>query len=121
MNARILNAVNMFYESPTGRQLRGDDKIKTLAKRVVPRLKVAFRHNDISFGKLPDTPEEFVAGISRDFWHPWFMDDIVISKRLVNDLAATSLTLVHEAAHLELKLPYIEEELWCRALSIHYL
>jgi hypothetical protein len=40
---------------------------------------------------------------------------------LVNDVAATSLTLVHEAAHLELSRSYIEEELWCRTLAVHYL
>jgi hypothetical protein len=121
MNVRIFNAASMFYASPTGRQLRGDADIKTLVRRVVLRLKREVAGNEISFSKMPATPGGIVDGLSRKGWSGFGRDDILINKRLVDNIAATSLTLVHEAAHLELRQPYIEEELWCRTLAVYYL
>ena len=121
MNVRIFNAASMFFASPTGRQLRGDGDIKTLARQVVLRLKREVASDEISFSKMPATPGGTVDGLSRKGWSGFGRDDILINNRLASDVAATSLTLVHEAVHLELRRPYIEEELWCRTLAIHYL
>jgi hypothetical protein len=117
MNVRIFNAASMFYASPTGRQLQGAADIRAMARQVVHRLKAEIGDDEVGFGNLGADTD----GLSREGVSGWFRNNILISNRLVNDLAATSLILVHEATHLVLSRPYIEEELWCRTMAVYYL
>ncbi len=113
----IRNAASMFFASPTGRRQRGDAAVRALAGQVVRRLKHEIDHHEVVFEKLPKD----VSGLSYEGLASLFHNHILVSKRLEDDVTATSFTLVHEAAHLVLSRPYVEEEVLCRTLESYYL
>jgi hypothetical protein len=116
MDARIWNAASMFFASPTGRAARGPADVRAMAPKVVRKLRSEVVDDEVGFGKL----DANTNGLSREGISAWGRNNVVVNDRLVNDLAATSIVLVHEAMHLVVDRAYVTEELWCRTLEILY-
>ncbi len=114
MDSTIWNAVSMFIASPAGRSQRGTVHQRSLAKRVVQALKHEIHQDDIKYSdNMPNKRLGNVILFEKS-------DNIIITLKssLKNDMAATSLLLVHEALHIDHHS--ITEELDARRLTILY-
>lgn len=117
MDSTIWNAASMFIASPTGRSQRGTGHQRSLAKRVVQALKHEIHEGDIKFSN--NVPHNALGNARLTESSGNIV--ITLKSSLKNDMAATSLMLVHEALHHHtIDHHPITEELDARRLSILY-
>jgi hypothetical protein len=114
MSVDIYDAINAFAASETGKGRRGTAVQRRRAIAVLRKLWQLWGEDEIGFHDL-----ERLFGDSHE-WRFW-TDDIRLGISTTGgDVAAASVTLVHEALHLVEDMSYVDEELACRQLQLLY-
>ncbi len=113
----IYDAINLFKFSPTGKGERSDqgESYALLARRVISKLWQLYRQGEIGFLQR----NERLGGASDPDGRPGSYD-LVINLRFANDLATTSLIMVHEAVHFVMNDRLINEEMKTRKLNLMF-
>jgi hypothetical protein len=114
MAVDVYDAINAFKASHTGRGHVGTAVERRRARAIVRKLWELWGDDEIGFDDLDN-----LFGDS----HEWglFRDDIRVDLGSTgNNVAGVSVTIVHEAVHLLEDRSYIDEELLCRTMQLHY-